>query len=81
MSVCDRIVSARRINLNQREYNLIMWLRAQMQDFQSPPGRWSAQISCEGTRITGSLSKNHRVEIDGSGGVTVDGQPSYVDMT
>jgi hypothetical protein len=61
--------------VSQRERNLINWLRAQMDEFVTPPQRWSATISGEGLRIQGSFSKNHRVESDEAGRVLVDGVP------
>ncbi len=61
--------------VNQRERNLINWFRTQMDEFVSPPQRWEAVISGEGLRITGSFKKNHRVESDESGRVSVDGVP------
>jgi len=61
--------------VTQREYNVVMWLRAQFGEFVSPPQRWKAEITAEGLRINGSLSKHHRVECADDGRILVDGVP------
>ena len=57
-----------------QELALVSWYRTQMSEFVSRPQRWRAEITAEGSKISGELSKRHMVVINqDTGEIIVDG--------
>lgn len=66
-----------------QEIALLTWMRVQLAEFCTRPQRWQAVIITDGSRVTGELSKIHRVTVRvDTGAVSVDGEvrDNYVEM-